>query len=319
VLAVIDPAGLSVLSAPYGLEQVKGTADYESISYGDDTSAGTGEANRGAGPKLGVLAARIATTVARHDPGWRLPRMSVLARRFGVKPREVAAAVSQLADLHLVRRMPDSRYIRVSPAEYHIPFPATAGLLARVTPIGGALECRAMSIGRPDLRDDVAKALGASAGDEGCSLRLQFTVADEPAAVSTTYAIASRRPLIEKLAASERPGLLPFADLQFPADGSVLTAAVGATSPDLGASHRAVQLEFQQPSPGIASLLRLRAGDKAIAITATGGGDDPTLTTAILRADSFRVTIESAQLPLPEQVVDGYSSGWAHVGGPWQV
>jgi hypothetical protein len=317
VLAVIDPAGLSVLSAPGGLEQVKGAAEHESLSLGgDDASPGIQKAN--GGTELSVLAARIAGTVAHHEPGWRLPRVSVLARRFGVKPREVAAAVGQLADLHLVRGLPDGQYMRVSPAEYHIPFPARTVLIARIAPVGGPLECRARSIGRPALRDDLARALGAPAGEEGCSVRLQFTVAGEPAALSTTYAVAAHRSVIEKLAALEGPGLLPAGGQGCAAVGGVPAAATGGMSSDLVIGHRAVQLEFQQPSPGITSLLRLQAGEKAIAITATSGGDAPTLTAAILRADLFRVTIESALPPLPEQVVDGYSSGWAHLGGPWQ-
>ena len=44
-----------------------------------------------------VLANRIAAALAHHKPGWTLPRQSVLARRYHVTTRQVAAAIDELA------------------------------------------------------------------------------------------------------------------------------------------------------------------------------------------------------------------------------
>jgi hypothetical protein len=43
-----------------------------------------------------VLADRLAMAVVRHEPGWRLPRRSVLARRYNVGTAQIDAAISEL-------------------------------------------------------------------------------------------------------------------------------------------------------------------------------------------------------------------------------
>src|ERR1700758_2978835 len=63
-----------------------------------------------------VLANRIAAAIARHKPGWTLPRQSVLARRYNVTTRQVAAAIDELAARQLIRLLPDGNACRVSPA-----------------------------------------------------------------------------------------------------------------------------------------------------------------------------------------------------------
>jgi hypothetical protein len=65
-----------------------------------------------------VLANRIAAALAHRKPGWTLPRQSVLARRYHVTTRQVAAAIDELAARHLIRLLPDGNACRVSPAEY---------------------------------------------------------------------------------------------------------------------------------------------------------------------------------------------------------
>ncbi len=44
-----------------------------------------------------VLADRVAAALIHHEPGWRLPRRSALARRYGVSPAEMEAAIEELS------------------------------------------------------------------------------------------------------------------------------------------------------------------------------------------------------------------------------
>src|SRR5262249_54405478 len=52
---------------------------------------------------VGVLADRIAAALVHHEPGWRLPRHTALARRYNVSTPEIDAAVDELATPHLIR------------------------------------------------------------------------------------------------------------------------------------------------------------------------------------------------------------------------
>jgi Bacterial regulatory proteins, gntR family len=177
-----------------------------------------------------------------------MPRFSVLARHFGVSQERVAEAVNQLAARGLVRREPDGRFSRSSPAEYHIPLSAGACLQTSIVPVSGALTCRAKTVGREKLRDDVAWALSATAGEAGCVLKAQYADGDELAALSATYVTVVFRPLLDKLALEDSPELLPLG----------AGPLVGHRGPE------AVQLEMQQPSAGVAGLMRLAPGEKAV-------------------------------------------------------
>jgi len=57
----------------------------------------------------GILADRLAATLVHHEPGWRLPRPSALARRYNVRPAQVEQAVRALAARHLIRQLPDGQ------------------------------------------------------------------------------------------------------------------------------------------------------------------------------------------------------------------
>src|SRR5262245_5361406 len=56
-------------------------------------------------PAVSVLADRLAAALVHHEPGWRLPRHSALARRYNVSVAEIDAAVGELVSRHLVRRL----------------------------------------------------------------------------------------------------------------------------------------------------------------------------------------------------------------------
>ena len=73
------------------------------------SEASDGRALAGPGSSATVLADRIAAALAHHEPGWRLPRQTALARRYNVSPAEVDAAISELSARHLIRRLPDGQ------------------------------------------------------------------------------------------------------------------------------------------------------------------------------------------------------------------
>src|SRR5579859_5926891 len=90
----------------------------------------------------GVLADRLAATLVHHEPGWRLPRPSALARRYNVRPSQVEQAVRELAARHLIRQLPDGQLYRASPAEYLISINGVPSLGAHLDPMGGQVACR---------------------------------------------------------------------------------------------------------------------------------------------------------------------------------
>ena len=92
-------------------------------------------------PAAAVLADRLAAALVHHEPGWRLPRLTALARRYSVSSSEIDAAIEELAARHLVRRLPDGQVYRASPAEYWVPLEGVFGLVSRVDPMGGQLVC----------------------------------------------------------------------------------------------------------------------------------------------------------------------------------
>jgi len=55
----------------------------------------------------GVLADRLAAALVQHEPDWRLPRPSALARRYDVRQSQVEQAVRELTQRHLIRQLPD--------------------------------------------------------------------------------------------------------------------------------------------------------------------------------------------------------------------
>src|SRR5262249_33743657 len=110
-----------------------------------------GRGPRGRPAAAAVLADRLAAALVHHEPGWRLPRLTALARRYSVSSAEIDAAIEELAARHLVRRLPDGQVYRASPAEYWVPLEGVFGLVSRVDPMGGHLACtsRHATVRRP--------------------------------------------------------------------------------------------------------------------------------------------------------------------------
>jgi DNA-binding GntR family transcriptional regulator len=248
-----------------------------------------------------VLANRLAAALVHHEPGWRLPRHTALARRYNVSPAEIENAVAELVSRHLIRRLPDGQLYRTSPAEYLIELEGVAGLGSALDPMGGDLACRSRQVSWRRVPEDIAWALGLPAADAPiCVVRFLWTVDGEPAASSTTY-------LPGDVAGSA--GMT--ADAPLPASLSLLPLAL----PEAPAPQ-ALHIEMQPPPPAVARSLRLAAGQPATIVTVrfdAAGARPVALTVAVLRSDLFRVVVQSPQLPLADAEAGSHCSAWTHV------
>ena len=64
-----------------------------SASESGPAAGRAGRAGDQARTAVSILADRLAAALVHHEPGWRLPRHSALARRYSVSPAEIDAAV----------------------------------------------------------------------------------------------------------------------------------------------------------------------------------------------------------------------------------
>lgn len=165
---------------------------------------------------VSVLADRIAATLIHHEPGWRLPRLTALARRYSVSAAEVNAAVDELAARHLLRRLPDGQVYRASPAELQVPLEGLAGLTSYVDPMGGELTCQRRQVSCRRVPEGTGWALGLAPGESVLVIKSVWLVGGEPAALSATY-------LPERLASV----IGHFADSPLPVPGLADPARAG--------------------------------------------------------------------------------------------
>ena len=255
-----------------------------------------------AGPALsaGVLADRMAAALLHHEPGWRLPRHTALARRYNVTTAEIDAAIDLLAQRHLLTRLPDGHVFRASPAEYRLTLEGLPGLATHVDPMGGQLACRSRNVARRRAAEDVARVLGTPAGNDLLTVRCLWTVGGEPAACTASYL----PPEMESLASEQ-------AEASSPARFTV---------PD--SRPRAFQLDFQAPAPSVARSLRLAAGQPAATVTVrfedAAHPGVRALTVAVLRPELFRIVVESPDIPAPTVGPDGPPGGWTHALPGWE-
>jgi DNA-binding GntR family transcriptional regulator len=268
-------------------------------------------------PAITVLADRIAASLVHHEPGWRLPRHTALARRYNVSTAEIDAAVEELATRHLVRRLPDGQLYRVSPAEYLIPIEGIPGLTSRADPMGGQIALRSRQASWRQVPEDIGWALRIPPTDPVGVIRVQWTANGEPAAFCTTY-------LLKEMAA-------PFISAQGSASAASLTllpitGPPAQPDPEHGeltpiGESRAVHVEMQPPPPSVARSLRLAAGQPAALVTVRF--DDPdgrpvALTVAVLRPDLFRIVVDSGDQPLADGGEGSFSGAWTHAVEDWE-
>jgi DNA-binding GntR family transcriptional regulator len=262
------------------------------------TPGAEGDDDRGASNGT-ILANRLAAALVHHEPGWRLPRHTALARRYNASPAEIESALAELVSRHLIRRLPDGQLYRASPAEYRIELEGVAGLGASLDPMGGDLACRSRQMSWRRVPEDIAWALGLPGSAEPvCVVRFLWTVGGEPAASTTTYL----------------PGVLAgAADSAAPLpDGLSLLPLLLDEPP----APQALHVEMQPPPPAIARSLRLAAGQPATIVTVRFDDQEArpvALTVAVLRSDLFRVVIQSPQAPLGDGGSGSHCSAWTHV------
>jgi hypothetical protein len=245
-------------------------------------------------PSRSVLADRIAAALVHHEPGWRLPRPSAMARRYNVSAAEVEAALEELADRHLIRRLPDGQMYRASPAEYLIQLEGMPGLAAQIDPMSAVIACHSFQVSERRVPENVGWALQVDPAAIYVA-RLVWTAGDQSAALATTYF------------ATPPPGLTLGPQPVSPASSVTLLPPVpaGLDAPD-GQwavpvfAMRSLSLEMQPPAPSVAKHLGMTAGIPAILITVTfqdpETGNPTALTTVALHPEVFRITIESAAL-----------------------
>jgi hypothetical protein len=244
----------------------------------------------------GVLANRLAATLAHHEPGWRLPRPSALARRYNVRPALVEQAVRDLTARHLIRQLPDGQLYRAGPVEYQIPVQGVPRLGAFVDPMGSVVTCRSRRVSWRRVPEDIGSALGLAPADSACTIKCHWAVNNEPAAISTTYLTAESARVIGADSAWA-DAALPIAHSLTPLPLSSPGAAAPGTAAALLGVPAAVHLELQPPPPSVARVLRLGAGQTAAMVTVRfdepDAGRPVALTVAALRADLFRIVVET--------------------------
>lgn len=290
-----------------------------------------------------VLADRIAAALVHHEPGWRLPRLTALARRYNVSTAEIGAAIDQLAARHLLRRLPDGQVYRASPAEYLVPLEGMAGLASYVDPMGAELTCIRRQASSRRAPEDIGRALGLTPGASVHVIRCLWQVGGEPAALSATYVperlagtaeefasftVASRT---DQAAAGAPGGLAAAADgapeqPAAPGQAAMETAdrrlRVVPQSAAAAGRPRAVQMELAPPPPSVARSLRLGAGQCVASLTvrfeASKGAAPVALALAMLRPDLFRVVVEAPEAAFSAAGAGGFESAWTGAAEGWE-
>jgi hypothetical protein len=271
-----------------------------------------------------VLADRLAAALVHHEPGWRLPRLTALARRYSVSSAEIDAAIDELAARHLVRRLPDGQVYRASPAEYWVPLEGVFGLVSRVDPMGGQLACtsRHTTVRRPP--EDIGRSLGVAPGEPVLSVRCVWTVGGEPGALAASYLpervaaelgmIPAGKPGEEEVTAGPQELSGVPSPLSFP----LPWGSAGAESPRPGA----VQIEMGLPPPSAARTLRLSAGEPVATVTVSFvmpvTGAPVALTMAMLRPELFRIVVEAVPQNGPAEGAGALATTWTHTMDGWE-
>jgi hypothetical protein len=281
----------------------------------------------------------MAAALVHHEPGWRLPRHTALARRYNVSTAQIDAAVGELAARHLIRRLPDGQLYRASPAEYTVPLEGALGLASHLDPMGAEIACRSRQVSWRRVPEDIGWILGVAPGDSACVVRLLWTVDGEPAALATTY--LARHVAGQPGGEGDVPAAALAALSLFGAAGTHSGAAQAAgpgtahgtgkadgsgtaqaDGPGANSTPRALFVEMQPPPPSVARSLRLSAGQPAAMVTVRF--DDPAhgrptaLTVAVLRPDLFRIVVESPAGSSAGGAEASFSGAWTHALQDWE-
>jgi len=270
---------------------------------------------------VSVLADRLAAALVHHEPGWRLPRHSALARRYNVSVAEIDAAVEELVNRHLVRRLADGQLYRASPAEYVIGLEGVPGLESYVDAMGGEFSCRSRQVTWRLPPEDIVWALRLQPDQQVCVVRFLWTAGGEPAALCTSYVPADIASRPDAGTPAGLPAVLNLLQLTGVVDEAGNGAGDPAGPPVVG-SPSALHIELQAPPPAVARSLRLTAGQPAVMVTVRfdelDTGRPVALTIAVLRPDMFRVVVQTPQPPLPDGPNGNLSGSWTHAVADWE-
>jgi DNA-binding GntR family transcriptional regulator len=287
---------------------------------------------------VSVLADRLAASLVHHEPGWRLPRHSALARRYNVSAAEIDAAVEELVNRHLVRRLADGQVYRASPAEYVIDLEGISGLATRLDAMGAEFACRNRQLSWRLPPEDISWALHMPADQQVCVVRYLWTADGVPAALLTTYVpgdIASRT---EAGLSTDSPSVLNlFQPAPGPGGASAELALADPVDPALidpgpissspvdsprGGEATALHLELQAPPPSVARSLRLGAGQPAMIVTVrfddVAAGRPVALTIAVLRPEMFRLVLQTPFRGRPDRDAGNLPDSWTHAVEGWE-
>jgi DNA-binding GntR family transcriptional regulator len=158
--------------------------------------------------------------------------------------------------------------------------------------MGGEVSCRKRKVSWRRVPEDIGWALGIPPADSVCAIKCHWSINGEPAAISTTYLTADAAGQVGELDTDDRDK--PPAEYELcgfrGADGQA------GARPPLGLPA-ALHMEMQPPPSSIARGLRLGAGQPAAMITVRfdeqASGRAVALTVAALRADMFRIVVDS--------------------------
>jgi DNA-binding GntR family transcriptional regulator len=273
---------------------------------------------------VSVLADRLAAALVHHEPGWRLPRHSALARRYSVSTAEIDAAIEELIGRHLIRRLADGQLYRASPAEYLIGLEGVPGLASYVDAMGSDFACRSRQVSWRLPPEDIGWALRVTAAEPVCVVRFLWAAGGEPAAFTTTYVPADIASQPEGSASQPLPTALNLLQLTGIADGLAADAAGqhADRQAEVVGVPSALHIEMQAPPPSVARSLRLSAGQPAMMVTIRFDDRDlgrpVALTTAVLRADLFRLVLQSPEPPLPGERAASIAGSWTDTAEDWE-
>ena len=285
------------------------------------TAVARGEERGPRHPAAAVLADRLAAALVHHEPGWRLPRLTALARRYSVSSSEIDTAIDELAARHLVRRLPDGQVYRASPAEYWVPLEGVFGLVSRVDPMGGQLACTSRTAAMRRPPEDIGRSLRLAPGEPVLAVRCVWTVGGEPGALAASYlpeGVAAALGVVPIAKPGEEEEDAP-APLELPGVISPFSFPYPWRPADAeGPRAAALQIEMGLPPPSAARTLRLSAGEPVATVTVSfavpATGVPIALTMAMLRPELFRIVVEAA----PGEGADVLASAWTHTADGWE-
>ena len=288
------------------------------------TAVARGEERGPRHPAAAVLADRLAAALVHHEPGWRLPRLTALARRYSVSSSEIDTAIDELAARHLVRRLPDGQVYRASPAEYWVPLEGVFGLVSRVDPMGGQLACTSRTAAMRRPPEDIGRSLRLAPGEPVLAVRCVWTVGGEPGALAASYlpeGVAAALGVVPIAKPGEEEEDAP-APLELPGVISPFSFPYPWRPADAeGPQPGAVQIEMGLPPPSAARTLRLAAGEPVATVTVSfaipATGAPVALTMAMLRPELFRIVVEAAPRQASGKDAEALASAWTHAGDGW--